>query len=637
MNHSSRAARGLTLLVALALPVSASAAPLGELPFQRVPDGTACLAPTGAPGELSRWAEGGAEVLTAGPEGFGRPALVRLGELPGCPRVDADASGAAVAAAATDDALRVALREPGSGSFGAPVSLAAAENVFELSVAVSPHGDAVVAWVEWDRGPQHVRVRVVRRDAGSRFGAPVDLVPWRPGTSSVGVLTGMAADGEAVVLVHEPRGGSRSSSVDTVRSGVRGAPLGPATPLPAGLHSLALGVAPDGRIVVGATESGSVAVVERPRGDALGAPQRLTDPAQPVDANQMAVAFGPDGRRVVAWHDDDEGTTGAAVRDGAIGFSPPVVIVPTPKSSDQGFATLSSGPAIVGELPPLHAAFAPDGRVSVAWPDGGARLATLSGNAVVERERLGATLRSAGGLSLLALADGRRALAWTNHDQSAEDGPTRVHLAVEGVQAPPEPAAPRVTVGRARDSTLRPGEDLVLPVRCSAACDLEASLAAEEDATIDYSLTRAGTVNVRLAPPGRAIAPARPGPVRVTVRSSAPGARTTTRTIATLRLRRLPALPFPRVEDVRARRLSGGRVEVRWRASSDARDTFFLVTGTRARDAGKDNRPAVDGLWGQRRTSYRVVLEDAADTRWLHIRVFELIGKRDRSVTVRMR
>ena len=40
----------LALVVALALPASAGAAPLGELPFQRVPDGAACLPPTGAPG-----------------------------------------------------------------------------------------------------------------------------------------------------------------------------------------------------------------------------------------------------------------------------------------------------------------------------------------------------------------------------------------------------------------------------------------------------------------------------------------------------------------------------------------------------------------------------------------------------------
>ena len=173
-----RISNALAVVVALALPASAGAAPFGELPFQRVPDGAACLRPTGAPGELSRWAKGGAEVLTASSGGFGRAVLVPFGELPGCPRVAGDATGAAVVAGATEDALRVALREPGGGSFGAPVTVAAAENVFELSVAVSPHGDAVVAWAEFAYGPSRVRLRVARRAAGGAFSSPMFCTSW---------------------------------------------------------------------------------------------------------------------------------------------------------------------------------------------------------------------------------------------------------------------------------------------------------------------------------------------------------------------------------------------------------------------------------------------------------------------------
>ena len=194
------------LFAALALPASAAAAPFGELPFQHAPAGTTCLAATGAPGELSRWAEAGMELLAADANGLGHSALVPFGELPGCPRVAADPSGAAVAAAATENALRVALREPGGAGFGAPLTLAAADNVYELSVAVSPSGDAVVAWAEYAFNPRRVRIRMARRDAGAAFGAPMDLVPWRAATGSSGVLAAMAADGEAVVLVREPSG-----------------------------------------------------------------------------------------------------------------------------------------------------------------------------------------------------------------------------------------------------------------------------------------------------------------------------------------------------------------------------------------------------------------------------------------------
>ena len=623
------------LLIGLVLPASAGAAPLGELPFERVPRGTACLAPTGAPGELSRWAEGGAEVLAAREDGLGRPALVPFGALPGCPRAAADASGAAVVAGAPEDALRVALREPGGGGFGAPVTLAKAENVFDLSVAVSPRGDAVVVWAEYAFTPRRVRIRAARRDAGGAFGAPVDLMRWRPDTGSAGVLAGMAPDGEAVVLVREPSGTrQRPASTDAVRIGARGAPLGPAMPLPPDVFGLALGVAPDGRVVLGATSGGSVYVLERPPGGTLGAPQRLTDPEEPVNADQMVVAFGTGGRAVVAWHDGDGGTTGAAVRDGETGFSPPVVIVPAPKRFGGSFGL---GPPVVRPLPPLQAAVALDGRVSVAWRDGDVRLATVAGNAVVERQRLGSRLREPDGLSLLALPDGRRALAWTDQESVAENAPTRVHYAVEGVPAAPEPAAPRVTVGRPRESVLRPGQALVLPVHCSAACDLSVTLAADEPVGVERSLSRAGTVSVRLVPPGRAIAPVHPGPVRVTIRSSAPSARTTARTIATPRLRRLPALPLPNIQAVRTRRLRGGRVEVRWRMSSDARDTLLAVTGTRTRAERQADNPALKALWGQRRRSYRVVLEHASDKRWVHLKVLQLIGERKRSLDVRLR
>ncbi len=218
-----------------------------------------------------------------------------------------------------------------------------------------------------------------------------------------------------------------------------------------------------------------------------------------------------------------------------------------------------------------------------------------------------------------------------------QDAPARVHYAIEGVPPAPEPAAPRVTVGQPRESALRPGQSLALPVRCSAACDLKLTLAAKGGGlTAERSLTRAGTVTVQLGPPGRAIAPVRPGPVRIIVQSSAPGARTVTRTIARPRLRRLPALPMPRIQTVRARRLSGGRVEVRWRMSSDARETLLSVTGTRTRAESQDDDPAVDALWGQRRRNYRVVLEDAADTRWVHVVVIQFISERKRAVAVRI-
>ena len=76
----SSARRQLILLAMLAFPASAEAAPYGTLPFTRLPDGSACVSPTGAPGEILRWTEGGVELLTATADGLRGTDGVPLGE-----------------------------------------------------------------------------------------------------------------------------------------------------------------------------------------------------------------------------------------------------------------------------------------------------------------------------------------------------------------------------------------------------------------------------------------------------------------------------------------------------------------------------------------------------------------------------
>ena len=154
----SSARRQLILLAMLVFPASAEAAPYGTLPFTRLPDGTACVSPTGAPGEILRWTEGGVELLTATADGLRGTDGVPLGKLPGCPRVASDPSGAAVAAGATARELRVALRELGRGKLRRAGAVGRDRGrVFELDVAVSARGDAVVAWAERTSSPSRVR------------------------------------------------------------------------------------------------------------------------------------------------------------------------------------------------------------------------------------------------------------------------------------------------------------------------------------------------------------------------------------------------------------------------------------------------------------------------------------------------
>jgi hypothetical protein len=616
----SSAWRQLAVLSVLLLPAAAEAAPYGESPPRPRPDGARCLTPTGAPGELSLWARGGVELLAA--DGAG--AIVPLGRVHGCPRAAADPGGAGVVAGMTAAGLRVALREPAGPGFAAPLTLAPTLDVFQLDVAVSPRGDAVVAWSELDRDLDRVRVRVARRDAGGAFGAVEDLVPWRDAVY-VEPQVGMAADGEALVALAQ---GGRSWAL-TVSAGRPGAPLGPPQRLDStGANAWALAVAPNGTAVLAEGRAGATMVSERPPGGAFAAPRAVGETSGP---DAVAAAFGTHGRVVVAWQENSGEAVAAAVRDPVAGFGPRIEIVPAPMTGPGfGINFRELGPE---PLPLFSAAVAPDGRARVAWTDDGRiEIATLSGTALLERRRAGGTLRDPEGISLTTLADGRAALAWTNDRGYHEGGPGRVHVAVEGAPPRAEPPPPRVTLGAVRPLALRPSQSLVVPVRCSAACDLAVGVPGQF--AVNRSLARAGRTEIEIGTAGRALAPAGGGDVRIVARVSAPGARRVARVTKTVRLTRRPPLPLPRLVGVRARRLEGGKVEVRWRTTGPARETVFTVLGKRERRGEADVE--LDVVLGTRRRSYAMVLEYASRARWISVQIAPYVGREQHTVVVRV-
>src|SRR5262245_41622890 len=104
--------RCLLLLVFLSL-VAPGAAFAGELRPLELPDGSRCVNPTGAPGELAVQTPAGVSVFSVGRSGFtAGPKLDFAARYP-CRRVVGRASGAAVIAAETDDGgLAVSVREP---------------------------------------------------------------------------------------------------------------------------------------------------------------------------------------------------------------------------------------------------------------------------------------------------------------------------------------------------------------------------------------------------------------------------------------------------------------------------------------------------------------------------------------------
>ncbi len=170
-------------------------------------------------------------------------------------------------------------------------------------------------------------------------------------------------------------------------------------------------------------------------------------------------------------------------------------------------------------------------------------------------------------------------------------------------------------------------------VRCSAACDLRASLEGRDNTFLTESRTSAGTVDLRFDPHFEAIAPPRPGPVRIALQSGAPGAASPQRRTVRVRLRRLPAPPLPRIEDVRIRR-RGDDLVIRWRTDVRPRDAYQLVYATTTRDIERDPSRVVTYAAGRGRT-FRVVLRDAGRKRFVHISAVEQVGGGSRSKTIR--
>src|SRR3954471_18147657 len=173
----------IALLILAAFPAAAAAAPFGELSPVTVKSPARCLRATGAPGEVVRWAPGGADFLQATASGFGAPVHVALGDSFGdCPLAMAQPSGAAVVVTKTDDGIAFAVRDP-EGAWGPTQMVAEADGhaIDDPSAAVSARGDAVVAWtgITLSGSDDAARLLVARRPAGGTFGTPVELQPLK--------------------------------------------------------------------------------------------------------------------------------------------------------------------------------------------------------------------------------------------------------------------------------------------------------------------------------------------------------------------------------------------------------------------------------------------------------------------------
>ena len=607
-----------TLLIALAaallVPPAASAAPFAELPFQSIPGGTTCLRPTGAPGELVAWAPGGARFMRAGAFGLSAATTVDLGDPRTCPAAAAQPSGAAVVAAAGSGGISVALREPG-GAWQAPVKLTppARADVQHVATAVSERGDALVMWTEEasQRRGTFSRIRVARRPAGGAFGAPQTLAASEGPFYTASLHAGLAADGSAIAAWTYLAGGIRDvHNVVDVAIAAPGTPFGAGQRLSAELGgTVALAVASDGHALVAFSDRSRLRVAERAPGGGFGTPQTL-GAASP---DRLAIALGAGAAAFVAWGDEFLDGVTYARRTDASGFRPPVELssdslasigfIDGGSSGSESFGS-PDGPPFDNDGGDLRATYASNGRVVLSWGQSrdrngvqwtAAHVAAVAEDDSYATEIASGPLRDAGSIAPIVLDTGAAAIAWS--DNGDLDG--RLHLAAEGATAAPRPA-PRVRVGDPERTALRRADELVVPVTCSAACDLRATA---RGLTASASLARAGTAKLRFRG-AHAAAPPRPARVAIAVLAGAPGARDPQAHVIRPRLRRIPDPPLPRVLDLTAIR-SGSTVTVTWRLNRSGAGVEFLAYSSVSRDG--DPGP-VDIVRGSSKTSIRATL-----------------------------
>ena len=437
------------VLIALALPTTASAAALEELPFEQRNTAAGCLQATGAPGGLATLGtysgtDSTTELRTVG----GGTESVSVGRLIDCATVAEAPGGAAIVAGVAVSRgdreykaeLRARLRGPG-GAFGDVVAL---HDGFSTPVtAIAPSGAALVAWATYDESGGEGAPRslmVARRAPGGAFGAPETVATWPIGNDNELLLrAAIDAAGNATLLV------VRELETESARRRLEIATAAPGAPF--ALQRLAttpwfdspptLAVAPDGWALVthrNRRDRRLPKVYERAPGAASFTPVAL--PAGlPVEDwwsfSDPTVAIRSGGGAIVAWRTgpfESQSGVDAMTRESAGAFTARRVARPVPLKDfgddvDDDIFALDAldplgAPPLGYESAGLEAALAADGRVVLAWPAPAGRrpLAVQTVRAAVgglggtfePARTLGSPMREAGDVAALFTADGSR-------------------------------------------------------------------------------------------------------------------------------------------------------------------------------------------------------------------------------------
>lgn len=627
---------------AVVAPTASAADGWRELPPIETPVGVATCLRDAGPGRvtlLGGFAKRHADIslLTIGDGGIAPTATSRFPGLVLCPDVAGSAGArqpllAGLGASARGERvwrIRRLLADAG----GRPQRLGGGSftDFGPMAVATAGDGAAVVAWSEQRAGrtrpARNERQQPLRLLAQTRPSANASFGrAQRLGRGVEESVAGIDGAGRAHVAwvqddwLHV----SSAQPARPFRETLRRPLIGPGFPP-------RLAVAENGRALVVAGDGSAAAVWELTPGARRWRRVRLPH----VHGEQFAVALQPGGDAVVAGYEqsydaeinliDTDGTRAGdggvqvARRSGTGAFSATQEL---PDGGPRPGATgllLFSGSSDPGEVvpprewrpPELRAALSPTGEVVVTWVLGGAQghppLAyavhgTLAGGLRAPR-RLGGDCRAIDDLTPVALADGRLAVAWTDHgsdkliaEESFEPAAGRLHVAVPDATVPPAPSAavvPNVSV-EAMASTLDPSADLPLRIRCNGGpCEVRVHATASSNATgrrhfgtetVGSSVlvaTAAGEtreVALETVDGWSFVRPGRTGGVPLAMTVCTPDGSAAATATATAEVTTRPLPPMPRIVRATAR-LVGDRVVVRWRLSRKLNDGQFQVVG----------------------------------------------------------
>ncbi|MDX6585374.1 MAG: hypothetical protein QOI10_4558, partial [Solirubrobacterales bacterium] len=218
------------------------------------------------------------------------------------------------------------------------------------------------------------------------------------------------------------------------------------------------------------------------------------------------------------------------------------------------------------------------------------------------------------------LADGTRAVEWTTSLPTAER--YRLHVASPAIVERPDPAAPRMTVGRQDRELISDARALHLPITCSGPCEVSA-FADIGGIKVPYGLrmSKAGTRPLELDGL-ELIASRKLARIPIELAYGAPGALHPRTRAMSVRVRR-SGPPEARATGLKAVR-RGDQVVVTFRVQGNTGDRGAFISGddTRAWSGEPAASRIVEGRDNKR--SYRVTLP-AAGVNYVTLRIPRVI------------